>query len=226
MHYCLLTIPFFIISMIGDMLARKKNILKYVKIFQPLTTFIAAIAAALSLFMPEHQLRYTIPILIGLLVSTYADSILVNRDDKSALIKGMLIFFLALLIYGITLTAFNGFHKADIIICGILLIFYSLLMIGFIRKTEGKMSMKARIPAMIYAANFCFVISRAISCFYGTEFSKAQAILLTVGTISFFLGDLQLGIYQYINKKFPMFQAPPFYFVGQLLIGLSASYFA
>jgi hypothetical protein len=85
-------------------------------------------------------------IIIGLLISTFADSILVNREDKFALIKGMLIFFLAVLTYGITLTVLNGFHKADIITGLILLLFYSLLMIVFMKKTEGKMTIKARIP--------------------------------------------------------------------------------
>jgi hypothetical protein len=47
---------------------------------------------------------------------------------------------------------------------------------------------------------------------------------MTIGIILFFLGDCQLGIYHFIDVKFPMIQAPPFYFVGQLLIALSCSF--
>ena len=46
----LITIPFFLASMVLDMLARKRNDDAMAAIFQPLTTFIVIVAALLSLF--------------------------------------------------------------------------------------------------------------------------------------------------------------------------------
>ena len=83
----LILAPFFVASMIGDVLARNKKNLKLVKIFQPLTTFIVLIISLMSILSENHDLKFTIPIAIGLAISTFADSILVSRSDKSMFIK-------------------------------------------------------------------------------------------------------------------------------------------
>ena len=142
-------------------------------------------------------------------------------------IKGMALFFVAIAIYGVTMTVLSGFHEKDVMSSILMLAVFGILAYLFHKGKHGEdtPSKKLTIAVMIYLFTFCLVISRAISCFHGTYFSQTQSFLLTIGTLLFFLGDCQLGIYHFINKKFPMEQAPPFYFIGQLLIALSCSYF-
>lgn len=223
----LIPIPFFLLFMIGDMIGRKKNNLKMVRICQPMTTMMALLSAGLS-FLGDTQFTYTFWIMLGLGISTFADSILVNRDDKEAFIKGMALFLVAILIYGITWTRLSGFQTQDKIISMIILIVYIVIAIIFVNGrggVDGKPSTKVTIGVLVYLLAFCFVISRAISTFYGDYFTTTQSVLFTIGIISFFSGDCQLGIYHFTDKHFPMAQAPPFYFIGQLLIALSCSYF-
>lgn len=223
----LIPIPFFIAFMIGDMIGRKKNNLKLVAVCQPMTTAMAALTALLS-FFESYRTTYTVWILVGMAVSVFADSILVSRTDKSAFIKGMGLFLIAILVYGITWTRLSGFRPEDRVITIVMMTIYVICAFIFLNGrngVDGKPSMKVTIAALVYLLAFCLVISRAISTFYGDYFTTLQSILLTTGIVSFFLGDCQLGTYHFIDKNFPMGQAPPFYFIGQLLIALSCSYF-
>jgi len=220
-------LPFFIFFMIGDMYGRKKNNLKIVSICQPMTTVTALITALLS-FTTNFRMTYTVWIMIALAVAAFADSILVSRTDKSAFVKGMALFFVTIVIYGVTWFRLNGLVGQDKVILPIILVIYMIMAVIFLRAkggVDGKPSKKVTIGVLIYMLTFLLVISRAISTFYGEYFTLTQSILITVGSISFFLGDCQLGIYHFIDIKFPMVQAPPFYFIGQLLIALSCSYF-
>ncbi len=85
--------------MFADVFARQKNNLKIVEIAQPLTTFIVLLIAALSLTLESRHFIYTIFIVAALGVSTVADSMLVSRKSKNALMKGMSLFFIALFFY-------------------------------------------------------------------------------------------------------------------------------
>lgn len=222
-----LPIPFFVVSMIGDVKAREKNNLKLVKLFQPLTTVFALVVAALSLFK-DAQVDYTLYIIAGLILSIFADRLLVSRTDKTAFIRGMILFLGTILIYAYGWTLLSGFQPADRYISSAMLCVYVVLSVLFIHGrhgVDGKPSKKVTIGVLIYLLAFAFAIARAISTFFGDYFTLLQSILLTAGIVLFFIGDLQLGIYHFIDKRFPMGQAPPFYFIGQLLIAYSCSFF-
>jgi uncharacterized membrane protein YhhN len=216
----LITIPFFLASMVLDMLARKRNDDAMAAIFQPLTTFVVIVAALLSLFSGSLKVSFTFGIAIGLIISFAADMILIDRTNGTAFMKGMILFFVALLVYSTTLICASGFHWRDLY-CAPLLLAYYAIFICVLWKGLGKL----KIPVMIYGLAFAFCVSRAFSTFYSPAFSTAQAVMLVAGTTLFMLGDSQLAIYHFVDKKFPMFWAPAFYFVGQYLIGLSAGFF-
>mgnify|MGYP003571737387 CR=1 FL=1 len=223
----LIPLPFFLAFMVGDIVGRKNNNLKLVSVCQPMTTAMALVTAGLSNF-GDHRTPYTIGIVVGLLIAVIADSILVSRTDKSAFIKGMVLFFFTIVTYGITWTKLSGISSPDPIISIVMLIIYCIITVVFLNGrggVDGKPSHIVTTGVLVYLFAFCLVISRAISTFYGDYFSTSQSILLTIGITLFFMGDCQLGIYHFINKHFPMVQAPPFYFVGQLLIALSCSNF-
>jgi len=223
----LIPLPFFFAFMVGDLVGRKNNNLKLVSVCQPMTTVMVLIVAGLS-FLENYRTPYTISIMIGLSIAALADSILVSRTDKSAFIKGMALFFFTIVTYGITWTKLSGTTSHDLTISIAMFIIYCMITVIFLKDrggVDGKPSHKVTIGVLVYLFTFCLVISRAISTFYGDYFSTTQSLLLTIGITLFFMGDCQLGIYHFINKHFPMVQAPPFYFVGQLLIALSCSYF-
>jgi uncharacterized membrane protein YhhN len=69
------------------------------------------------------------------------------------------------------------------------------------------------------------MVNRAVSTFFGTAFSLAQAWLATIGACLFWLSDLVLAINRF---RKPLRAAPLgllLYYGGQLLIALSPSFF-
>lgn len=216
----LVMVPFVVASMLGDMFARKFNLNKVAGLFQPLTTVLIIVASTLSFTATNVNKWYSILITAGLVISFCGDVILVDRSDKKSFPIGLGIFFIALNLYWITITIFNPFHFQDLYILPGIIVVY-LLILKVLSKSLGKL----KIPVMIYMFVFCFLLFRAGSTFFNPNFSTVQSIILTSGVFLFMMGDFQLAIYHFVSQKFPMFQAPAFYFVGQLLIALSASYF-
>jgi uncharacterized membrane protein YhhN len=214
------TLPFFLVSTILDMLARKRGDDAAAGIFQPLTTLIVVVAALLSLFSGGAKPSYTFGISLGLVISMGADMILIDRKDPVAFIKGMLLFFAVLIVYSATFIAEAGFHVRDLFAVPLLAVYYCVF-VAVLWKGLGKL----KIPVMVYGLAFVFCVSRAFATFFAPGFSTVQSILVLAGTTLFMLGDSQLAIYHFANPKFPMFWAPAFYFVGQYLLAISVSLF-
>ncbi len=215
----LITLPFFLASVAMDIYARAKAD-KLAAVFQPLSTFIVILTALLSLFTGGARAAFTVPIAMGLIVSFWGDILLVDRNDHSAFLKGMILFFTAILTYSVTLIVSAGFHLQDLYIVPVLIAYFVVFM-----KILGKGLGKLTVPVAIYGLVFLFCISRAFAAFFSPDFTTVQAVLLTAGTSLFLLGDTQLAIFHFVDKDFPMFWAPAFYFVGQYLIALSAGFF-
>lgn len=228
MYINLILIPLFFLLMLGDIKGRKTENDKLVSICQPGTTLVVLAIALTGFLRPGHQTWYIIPIAGGLGLSALADALLVDRSDPKGFIKGMGLFMFAILIYGITWTVHSGWHTDDYMVMFLMLSFY-LVLIFIFRKgqytDDRKPSKIENIGITVYLFVFSMVISRALATFGGDYFSGWQSAFMSFGIISFFLGDCQLGIYHFINLKFPMLQAPPFYFIGQLFIGLSCLVF-
>jgi len=77
-----------------------------------------------------------------------------------------------------------------------------------------------RIPSLIYALVLPLTFSRAVSTFFGTRFEVPQSILLSLGTLSLFVGDVEFAIHTFKRRLSLMF-GPILYAGGQLLIALS-----
>lgn len=228
MYFNILLIPLFFVLMVGDVVGRIKNNNKMVSICQPGTTIVVFLIAMTGFSRAGHPTGYIIAIGSGLLISAIADGLLVDRNDPHGFIKGMALFAIAISIYGITWTVTSGIRADDYMIMFTALAFYGFLLFIFNKgkyTDERKPTEVELIGISIYMFIFCMVIARGIATASGDFFNSVQSGLIIVGSISFFVGDLQLGIYHFINLKFPMKQAPPFYFLGQLCIGLSCILF-
>jgi uncharacterized membrane protein YhhN len=191
---------------------------RQIRVFKPISTLLVFAVALLSLWTPGGRTGYTIGILVGLALSFAGDMALMGAWEKT-LRLGLVFFLLAHLAYTVTLTLYNGLHLADLIHGVVLLV----LGIAIYRYLEpGLNEMKG--PVVVYLVVICLMVNRALSTFSGTSFSPAQAWLVSIGSILFWVSDLILAVTRYRQPwKYGRISLA-FYYSGQLLIALSASF--
>jgi len=201
------------------MIARNRNDLKKTTIIQPTLTFLALVVALLSFFSPSADKGYTTWILIGLGLCFLADIFNIDMTNDKILYAAIAVFVIAYLEYAVTFTRFNGFHRQDLIVAGIFLLVYAFLMQLYWKKLGN-----FRVPVLVYGLAMPFMVTRAISTLFGIGFSVFSALLVTVGCMLLFLGDVEYGVHRF-RKPLKFFFGPICYAGGQLLIALSCSYF-
>jgi uncharacterized membrane protein YhhN len=219
MYYSLIPVPVYLALIILYMFARNRNDLKKTSFIQPTATFLALVIAALSFFSPAADQGYTIWILVGLGLCFLADIFNIDMTNDKILYAAIGVFVIAYLEYAVTFTRFNGFHWQDFIVAGIFLLIYLFLM-SLYWKGLGNF----KIPVLIYGLVMPFMVTRAISTLFGSNFSIVSAVLVTVGCVMLFLGDVEYGVHRF-RKPLKFFFGPICYAGGQLLIALSCSYF-
>lgn len=220
MYYHFILVPLSVVLIVLYALARKKNDLKKVAVIQPVGTFVSILIAGFGLLAPDANSGFTMWILAGLVLSFVGDINNTDMTDDRTVIIGLIIFVLAYLTYPIGLTIYNGFHRPDLFVAAALLCAYVL----FMRYLWAGLK-EWRIPVLLYGLVMPFMVSRAVSTFFGSTFSTTQAILLSAGTLMLYLGDMEYGIYRF-RKPIPMHFGPYLYAGGQLLVALSPSCFA
>jgi uncharacterized membrane protein YhhN len=218
MMYNLIPVPFAIVGIIIYWLARQHNDLATVAVVQPVITILCIVTALLSLTRPGTNRKLMVWLCAGLVIALLGDFLNLNMTDPAVVIRGLVIAIIAYMTYAIGLTIINGFHKQDLYVGAAALVFYACLM-SYLWPYLGAM----RIPGLIYGLVLPFLVTRAVSAFFGDRISKAQAALLTAGTAMLYLGDIEFALHTY-TKGVPMLLGPVLYPGGQLLIALSASY--
>jgi uncharacterized membrane protein YhhN len=201
------------------MIARNRNDLKKTTLVQPALTFLALVIAGLSFLSPQAGRSYTIWILTGLGLCFLADIFNIDMTNDKILYAAIAVFVIAYLEYAITFTRFNGFHRQDLLVGAVFILIY----IGLMRlywKGLGNF----KIPILVYGLVMPFMVTRAISTLFGSGFSPLSAVLVTLGSMLIFLGDVEYGMHRF-RKPVKFFFGPICYAGGQLLIALSCSYF-
>lgn len=216
--YQLIPVPFAIIGIAVYWWARQQNDLATVAVVQPLITVLCILAALLSLTRRDRDHALTAWICAGLGLALLGDFLNLNMTDPAVVIRGLVIAVVAYLTYAVGLTVVNGFHRQDAYVGVIALAFYAGLM-SYLWPHLGAM----RIPGLIYGLVLPFLITRAVSTFFGNRIATAQAALVTAGTAMLYLGDIEFALHTY-TQGVPMLFGPILYSGGQLLIALSASY--
>jgi uncharacterized membrane protein YhhN len=187
--------------------------------YKPLSTLLVILVAGLSLRLPTVRVGYTAGILVGLALSLGGDVALMFAS-RGAFITGLILFALAHIAYGVTLTFFVGLHWPDWISAAILL---ALATIAYTYLAPGLGGMRG--PVIAYMLLISFMVHRAISAFWSDAFSLTQAWMLASGAILFWISDLALAIVRF-RQPFRYHRASlAAYYAGQLLIALSASFF-
>jgi uncharacterized membrane protein YhhN len=216
----LIAIPFLIVTVPLLVRASLKGNQGQVYVLKPLSTLLVIAVALLSLLTPTAQPVFTWWIACGLVLSLGGDVALMFQSDRAFLI-GLVLFLLAHVVYSIAFTVPNGFHSADII-TGAVLLGVGAAIYLYLRPGLGSM----RGPVLLYTLIICFMVNRAISTFFGDAFTTTQAWLISIGAVFFMLSDIVLAINRFRQPikadRLSLFA----YYLGQLLIALSPSYFA
>jgi uncharacterized membrane protein YhhN len=195
--------------------ARTKGDLKKVSFFQPGAVISSWLIAAASLWQPEANRGYTAVVLAGMAIAILGDFLNLDMENPNVVLRGLVIAVIAYLTYGIGLTVINGFQPPDLWVAAALLAFYAAFM-RFLWPSLGEM----RLPGLIYGLVLPFTFWRAVSTFFGTEFLAQQAILVSLGTLGLYVGDIEFAIHTY-KRRLPVMLGPILYAGGQLLIALN-----
>lgn len=198
--------------------ARMNGDLSLVAAVQPSITILCIATALLSLSGKNPKPAQTVWITAGLSVALLGDFLNLDMGNPSVVIRGLIIFVVAYLTYAIGFTVINGFHRRDIYVGLVALAAYGGLMY-YLSYYLGDML----IPGLVYGLVLPFLVTRAVSAFFGSKFSKTQAILLTIGTGMLYLGDIEFALHTY-TKAVPMIFGPFLYAGGQLIISLCPSF--
>jgi uncharacterized membrane protein YhhN len=219
MYFHLIPVPLYLALIVLYMIARNHNDLKKTAVIQPSATFLAIVIAGLSFLSPFANNGYTVWILVGLGLCFLADIFNIDMTNDKILYAAIGVFMIAYLEYALTFIHFNGFHWQDFIVGAVFILIYAGLMSLYWKRLGN-----FKIPVLIYGLVMPFMVTRAISTLFGSTFSILSAVLVTVGCIMLFLGDVEYGIHRF-RKPIRFSFGPICYAGGQLLIALSCSYF-
>jgi uncharacterized membrane protein YhhN len=216
----LLPIPFLVVTVTLLVLARLQAKRRLEYLTKPTSTLLVILVALLSLLRPMAQPPYTLLIVLGLVLSLGGDVALMLRSSRMFMI-GLVLFLLAHIVYAVTFAVWNGFYPADLV-SGLILLLLAAATFLYLRPGLGKM----QGPVLLYILVISFMVNRALSTFFGAAFSPAQAWLISLGAILFWLSDLLLAVNRF-RRPFRLEPCGLFlYYGGQLLLALSAAYFA
>jgi uncharacterized membrane protein YhhN len=188
-------------------------------VLKPLSTLLVIAVSLLSLVISSAQPNFTLWIALGLTLSLGGDVALMFESRRAFMI-GLVLFLLTHVVYSLAFTVLNGFHAADIV-TGAVLLGVGAAIFFYLRPGLGSM----KVPVILYIFITCFMVNRAISTFFGDAFTTTQAWLISLGAISFMFSDIVLAVNRFHHpmEKHRLSLFP--YFLGQLLIALSPSYF-
>ena len=200
------------------MRARIRNDLERVRIYQPGAVILSWLIAASSLLQPDANVAFSVVVLLGMGIAIVGDFLNLDMENPNVVLRGLVIAVVAYLTYGTGVTVLNGFHPEDLVVGAPLLIFYVILM-RYLWPDLGEM----RIPALLYGLVLPFTFWRALSCFFGSELSTLQAVYLSLGTLSLYVGDVEFAVHTY-KRRLKRMYGPILYAGGQMLIAVSTLY--
>jgi uncharacterized membrane protein YhhN len=216
----LFVVPVLAVAVILLIAAELRGRWKLVYVLKPAATLLVIVVAALSWRTPAVDGRYSTWVLVGLSFSLLGD-IALMFDGRKAFLAGLVALLLAHIVCAVLFGAYNGFCLADLVTASLLLIAavaaYRCLLPGLGR---------IKAPVLSHVMIISFMVNRALSTLFGDAFGPAQARLIAAGAVLFCISDLMLGISRF-RRPFRLHHTSlAFYYAGQAMIALSASYFA
>lgn len=191
-----------------------------IHIVKPISTLLVIAAALMSFAGASADVGYTAGLTVGLVLCLVGDVMLMFPDNKRAFLIGLIFFLLGHVAYTITFALYTSFAGKDYITAGVLLVIGLAL---FIYLLPNLGSMKG--PVILYILVISVMVNRAIAAFDSESFSYAQAMIIAAGAILFYVSDVILAVSRFGKPWKYNRISLAFYYAGQYLIAISASYF-
>ena len=220
MKLALYLVPVLVVMVFYLIRAEFRKAERQIYTLKPLSTLLVIFVATLSFAEAKMNLVYTLGVLVGLVLSLRGDIALMFPDNRKAFMTGLVLFLLAHVAYAITFTMLDGLHTIDWLTALVLLAIGG----GFFFLIRGGLG-KMKIPVIIYLVIISVMVNQALSTFTGSAFSALQAWMISIGAVLFYISDVILAV----NRFWKPFEynriSLAFYYAGQCLIALAASYF-
>lgn len=205
---------FFLIR--AEILGKKNQIY----ILKPLSTLLIIVAALVSFQEPTLNMTYSIGILTGLVFSLGGDIALMFQEHQKSFLIGLTLFLVGHLFYTATFFILGRFTIWDILSTTLLLT-AALWFYKMIEPNLGSM----RIPVIAYILIITLMVSRALSTLVSPVIHLQQALMIVFGALLFYISDLILAANRFWRPWKYHRISLVFYFGGQFLLALAASYF-
>jgi uncharacterized membrane protein YhhN len=200
----------------AELLDRRRQVL----ILKPAATLLVIAVALLSLREPSHNTTYTVGVLVGLVFSLGGYVALMFDEHPPAFAGGLGLFLLAHVAYTVVFAVLGRLSTWDAISTPLLL----AAGVGFYVLIQANLG-KLRLPVIAYMLVISVMVSRAVSTLASPVFSLGQAAMVASGAVLFYLSDVILAANRFWRPWRCDRVSLAFYYAGQLLIALAASYF-
>ncbi len=221
MKVSLFVIPVLIVTVI--LLVRAEILLKRKQIFflKPISTLLVIAIAVLSFMEPVQNKLYSTGVLIGLALSFGGDMALMFQENRKAFTIGLGLFLLAHVAYTVTFILLGRFSLDDFFSA----IFLLVGGIGFYQLVSPNLG-KMRGPVIVYIVIISLMVNRAFAVMGSPAFQLGQVFMIIGGAILFYVSDIILALSRFWKPWKYHRISLAFYYSGQLLIALAASFFS
>lgn len=213
-------IPFLIVS-VGFLIrwefsGNRRNIY----FIKPISTGLVILAALLSLLEPCWNSTYTFGAILGLVFSMGGDIALMFQDDKKAFRIGLVLFLLAHIVYAAIFTIMGRFSGLSAV-CTLVLLLSGIGIYRLIQANLGPM----KGPVIAYVLIISLMVIQAAGVFSNQKITNLQALMMVLGALLFYISDVILAANRFWRPWKYNRISLAFYYSGQMLIAMSASYF-
>lgn len=220
MKIVLYLVPVLAVTTVFLIRAEMLKIQRQSYIFKPLSTLLIIAAAVIAFWEPSQEPVFTIGVLVGLLFSLGGDIALLFQENPKAFRIGLVLFLMAHIAYILVFSLLGQFTSWDIL-SGAILLAAGLSFYRLLRTNLGPM----KFPVIAYIVIISLMVNRAIASFTSPEFSTTQAWMISTGAVLFFISDVLLAANRFLRPSKYLRINLAFYYAGQMLIALAASYF-
>lgn len=215
-------LPLFVLAVTVFLLIRAEfaDDRRRIYLWKPLSTSLVILAALLSLWGEgPGNLAYTGGVLAGLVLCMAGDLLLMFPRNPRAFRAGLVFFLLGHVAYAVTFAVLGGFHGADWV-SGAVLLAVGAGFFLYLRPYLGSM----QGPVIAYILVISFMVNRGVAVCWSEAFSTAQAWMIALGAVLFYVSDVILAVARYVKPFRYNRISLAFYYSGQALIALAASY--
>lgn len=220
MKTALYVLPVLAITVFFLIRAEFRKTQRQIYVLKPLATLLVIAAALLSFREARVNLTYTVGVLIGLALSFGGDIALMFQTNRKAFMIGLVLFLLAHVAYAVTFTLLSSL-QAIVWLAALALAAIGVGIYRLFRSGLGTM----KVSVIVYIVVISVMVNQAAATFNSSTFSATQSWMIAIGAVLFYVSDVILAA----NRFWKPFQynriSLAFYYAGQALIALAASYF-